>query len=165
MKIGEVEVFATANHPVFVVNKQEFVPFGEVVATDFVLSPSGITMPVHSVRSLKVPPQSVYNLEVEDFHTYYVAGADSENFFLVHNCNGAAGYADGAEKAAKQFVDSIFEQMREAFSDLETPEPLHGKNVWGLIKENLGDAFEEMLLGPAEHMEAFVNDLRHAKDD
>ena len=55
--------------------------------------------------------------------------------------------------------------MREGLKEPETPEILHGKQAWDLIQARLKDAWEDMILGPIEHVQGMVDDLRHAKDD
>jgi hypothetical protein len=74
----------TAEHPFYVVGRREFVPAGELTAGDVLLLACGGTAHVTDVQIERGPPRGVfttYNLDVADFHTYFVGGAG----VWVHN--------------------------------------------------------------------------------
>ena len=71
----------TANHP-FYVEGRGWVAAINIEAGDKLHTESGVVVTVTSVATEKLTkPIKVYNLEVEDFHTYYV----TEDGVLVHN--------------------------------------------------------------------------------
>ena len=71
----------TANHP-FYVEEKGWVAAAEIEAGDKLHTGNGEVVTVTSNRTEKLAkPIKVYNLEVEDFHTYYV----TEDEVLVHN--------------------------------------------------------------------------------
>jgi intein/homing endonuclease len=77
-------VTATDEHPFFVSGNGEWVDAEELEAGDLLLTPEGETVKVEAVRSY-TKTVKVYNLTVEEAHTYYVEAGDGE-FVLVHNC-------------------------------------------------------------------------------
>ncbi|CAM1378610.1 hypothetical protein FF3_00596 [Fretibacterium fastidiosum] len=71
---------ATTNHPFYVVGKG-WVAAGDLVVGDAIQALSGDAGVVTGLRLEKLEsPIPVYNLDVEDFHSYFVAGG-----VLVHN--------------------------------------------------------------------------------
>lgn len=71
-----VEIVGTGNHPVYVLRTNRFVPIADVRDGDSLLLSSGQQATVQAVRlsatSTLDQPFTTYNLEVEDFHTYFV---------------------------------------------------------------------------------------------
>ncbi|MEM6798175.1 MAG: polymorphic toxin-type HINT domain-containing protein [Planctomycetota bacterium] len=80
---GEAEpIGVTSNHPFWSVDRQGFVPAGELTVGETLDTLAGHTM-VMSI-SARGPPEPVYNLEVHSEHVYRVA----KSGVLVHNtCN------------------------------------------------------------------------------
>ena len=85
--IGEDVIDTTPNHP-FYIETYGFKPASELKAGDRVRLLNGTNAEIKSaVTERLVEPVKVYNFEVEDWHTYYVAGAG----VLVHNDKRANG--------------------------------------------------------------------------
>ncbi|MBR6627669.1 MAG: hypothetical protein IKL04_06820, partial [Lachnospiraceae bacterium] len=81
LQIGDTRIETTPTHP-FWVGGYGFKPAGELKAGDYVLSAEGELLHIDSVyRETPDEPVTVYNFEVEDWHTYYVSDAE----VLVHN--------------------------------------------------------------------------------
>ena len=75
------EIVCTAEHPFFVDGKG-FVPAKELKERDNLLLSDGSKVEIESLKTEHVEiPETTYNFEVKDFHTYYV----SHSNVLVHN--------------------------------------------------------------------------------
>ena len=115
----------TTNHPFYVENKG-WVAAGDLEVGDILVTADGDTVEVSDIAIEKLAePIIVYNLEVEDFHTYFVG----EFGVLVHNnCFDASS----------------------AFSDKKVP-PISGANVSNsrglnkIEKQNLFDIIEQII--------------------
>ncbi|MFD3739086.1 RHS repeat-associated core domain-containing protein [Streptomyces sp. NPDC058629] len=80
-------VSATEGHPFWVADSQEWVDAGQLKAGQWLQTSAGAWIQVVAVRAYG-EATTVYNLTVEDLHTYYVlAGATA---ILVHNCGTGA---------------------------------------------------------------------------
>ena len=81
------EIVCTAEHP-FYVDGKGFVPARELKERDNLLLSDGSKVEIDSLKTEHVEiPETTYNFEVKDFHTYYV----SHSNVLVHNvCEKAA---------------------------------------------------------------------------
>ena len=81
------EIVCTAEHPFYVEGKG-FVPARELKERDNLLLSDGSKVEIDSLKTEHVEiPETTYNFEVKDFHTYYV----SHSNVLVHNvCEKAA---------------------------------------------------------------------------
>ena len=81
--INGEEIVTTETHP-FYVNNRGFVNAGELIVGDELLDVNGNVLLVENFDvELTDEPVTVYNFQVEDFHTYYVG----ECRLLVHNAN------------------------------------------------------------------------------
>ena len=81
--INKEEIIATETHPFYVKNKG-FINAGNLKVGDELLDVNGNSLYVDKITvELTEKPTTVYNFQVEDFHTYYVG----ENQILVHNSN------------------------------------------------------------------------------
>ena len=75
------EIICTAEHP-FYVDGKGFVPARELKERDNLLLSDGSKAEIESLKTEHVEiPETTYNFEVKDFHTYYV----SHSNVLVHN--------------------------------------------------------------------------------
>ena len=82
IRVANDTVTATPNHP-FRVAGRGWVEAGDLATGDTLcLADGGRTSVVSVIREKLSSPVDVYNLEVEDFHTYFVATAG----VWVHNC-------------------------------------------------------------------------------
>ena len=84
MAIDGEEIVTTETHP-FYVNDRGFVNAGELIVGDKLLDVNGNVLLVENFDvELTDEPTTVYNFQVENFHTYYVG----MNRNWVHNeCN------------------------------------------------------------------------------
>src|SRR4029077_6111068 len=74
----------TAEHPFFVVGKGCFVPAGELEPGEVFLSDDGQLVAVEKVHDTG-RSETVYNLHIADFHTYFVGGEDWGFSVWAHN--------------------------------------------------------------------------------
>ena len=75
------EIICTAEHPFYVVG-MGFVPAKDLSVKDKLLSSDNSVVEIDSITIERLTtPETTYNFEVEDFHTYYVG----ETTVLVHN--------------------------------------------------------------------------------
>ncbi|MEU6263196.1 polymorphic toxin-type HINT domain-containing protein [Saccharopolyspora shandongensis] len=76
---------ATDGHPFWVPEQHRWVKAGELVAGDQLQGPDGTQLQVVSTKTWTAL-QKVYNLTIDDTHTYHVLAADTP--VLVHNSGG-----------------------------------------------------------------------------
>jgi RHS repeat-associated protein len=81
---------ATEGHPFWVQSRNAWVEAGKLQVGDQVVTPTGALLAVVSVRDFTAY-QRVYNLSVDEVHTYFVATTGAP--VLVHNC-GPEGLID-----------------------------------------------------------------------
>ena len=80
--INSEEIITTVDHPFYVKN-QGFIKAGELIVGDELLDVNGNVLLVENFDvELTEKPVTVYNFQVEDFHTYHVSGFG----VLVHWC-------------------------------------------------------------------------------
>jgi hypothetical protein len=81
--VNDEEIITTPEHP-FYVPQKGWTNANELHKGDTLVLQSGKYVTVENIRQEKLEePITVYNFEVEDFHTYYVG----ESSVLVHNAN------------------------------------------------------------------------------
>ena len=93
------EIVCTAEHP-FYVDGKGFVPARELKERDNLLLSDGSKVEIESLKTEHVEiPETTYNFEVKDFHTYYV----SHSNVLVHNKCGVYLYRGGSDMTLKNY--------------------------------------------------------------
>lgn len=123
MTVQGETIDVTPNHPVYVVDREgrgSFVPVGILEVGDEILALGGEQLVVEDLQREEFSePITVYNLEVETDHNYYVSAAEgAPQDLLVHNCNGAKKLG----KHAKDFGEGVVTgALESAFGQL-TPE-------------------------------------------
>nr|WP_294490768.1 polymorphic toxin-type HINT domain-containing protein [uncultured Anaerosporobacter sp.] len=94
ISIQDEVICTTMNHP-FYVKGQGFVSAGKLSIGDEIMNASGGSYPVECIE-FEEKQETVYNFQVEDYHTYYVG----EGSVLVHNdCPESGGSNGNYEKA------------------------------------------------------------------
>ena len=89
------EIVTTETHP-FYVKDCGFVGAGKLQAGEHLLNANGKELLIEEFWSECLDePETVYNFQVEDFHTYHVG----EQFVLVHNASSKYATAQEFEKA------------------------------------------------------------------
>ena len=105
-----IELGVTAEHPFYVINKG-WVPIGDMKIGDACVTDKGESAILISRR--KVPGRvKVYNLEVEDCHTYFVGSLDCA--LLVHN----KVRPDGTPDPEKVILGNSFSEKRENIKNM-----------------------------------------------
>ena len=101
LTVNGEEIVTTVDHPFYVKN-QGFVKAGELIVGDELLDVNGNVLLVENFDvELTEKPVTVYNFQVEDFHTYHVSGFS----VLVHNASDL--YARGSfRRSARQKAES-----------------------------------------------------------
>ena len=80
--VNEQDIVCTAGHPFYVADLETFVPAKDLKVGQSVLLADGTCAVIEEIRVQKLRmPETTYNFEVEDYHTYYV----SDDKVLVHN--------------------------------------------------------------------------------
>ena len=88
--INSEEIITTETHPFFVKN-QGFIKAGELAIGDELLdSNKNILLVENFDVELTGKPVTVYNFQVEDYHTYHVSGLG----VLVHNAGDCSNLKD-----------------------------------------------------------------------
>ena len=83
LTVNGEEIVTTVDHPFYVKN-QGYIEAGELIVGDELLDVNGNVLLVENFAvELTDEPTTVYNFQVEDFHTYYVG----KNGILVHNAD------------------------------------------------------------------------------
>ena len=83
LTVNGEEIVTTVDHPFYIKN-QGFIKAGELIVGDELLDVNGNVLLVENFAvELTDEPTTVYNFQVEDFHTYYVG----KNGILVHNAD------------------------------------------------------------------------------
>jgi hypothetical protein len=110
--IGGGTLSCTPEHPFYVVGRG-WASAGELEAGDEVALRSGGAALVGSVRhETLAEPATVYNLEVEGWHTYYVGDAG----VLVHNmCGGADALDDILDDVVDDVLDDFVDDVVDDF--------------------------------------------------
>ena len=106
LTVNGEEIVTTVDHPFYVKN-QGFIKAGELIVGDELLDVNGNVLLVENFDvELTEKPVTVYNFQVEDFHTYYVG----ENCVWVHNAECGGSY-EKVRKLNKE--DNLGKQRRE----------------------------------------------------
>ena len=117
--INGEEIITTETHP-FYVKDRGFVDAGELLVGDSLLDVHGNVLLIEDIQ-IEYPqePTTVYNFQVEDFHTYYVG----EQFVLVHN---AGDIYSRPSKFRKGIREKVWNDAKEATPDGVVRDPLTG---------------------------------------
>ena len=100
-------ITTTWNHP-FYVEEKGFVPAGELQIGDRMVGVDGESYAIDNYQEEIVEtPETVYNFQVEDYHTYYVGSAG----VLVHNadCGKSKVLDDEGGKKTNSIMDEVFD--------------------------------------------------------
>ena len=97
--VNEQDIVCTAGHPFYVADLETFVTANDLKVGQNVLLADGTCAVIEEIRVQKLrAPETTYNFEVEDYHTYYV----SDDKVLVHNmCVEADFYRGGNDMTLK----------------------------------------------------------------
>ena len=120
--INSEEIVTTETHP-FYVNDRGFVNAGELAIGDELLNSNCNVLLIenHSVE-LTDEPTTLYNFQVEDFHTYYVGSFR----ILVHNPGDAYKRPSGYRKGVR---DKTWEEAKANSPDGIVRDPKTGKPI------------------------------------
>jgi hypothetical protein len=81
---GNQTITTSPGHPFYSVTRRAWVGAGELQVGELLRNFRGGTTPVQAVSQPRYGMIEMYNLEVEDFHTFYVGRSESDGI-LVHN--------------------------------------------------------------------------------
>ena len=118
MAINGEEIVTTVDHPFYVKN-QGFIKAGELIVGDELLDVNGNVLLVEKFNvELTDKPTTVYNFQVEDYHTYHVSGFG----VLVHNADDTYSRLRkvSTDAKAKKAVNSV---------DGKKTDPIYGYEV------------------------------------
>ena len=104
--INGEEIITTETHP-FYVKDRGFVDAGELLVGDSLLDVHGNVLLIEDIQ-IEYPeePTTVYNFQVEDFHTYYVG----TNCIFVHNADCTIEFTNKSNLDEKEFKLQLSEQ-------------------------------------------------------
>ncbi|MFC7732212.1 polymorphic toxin-type HINT domain-containing protein [Actinomadura keratinilytica] len=128
---------ATANHPFWVADSQDWIDAGRLVFGDMLVTPDGRRAMVVGKR-LRRQRQQVFNLTVDGLHTFYVA-AGGDNL-LVHNCTNLDLHEEpprGQRPGPHQLGHTIKQHIDISDDDLiaHARDPRNTKGVAGRWKD------------------------------
>ena len=129
----------TKNHP-FYVKEKGFVEACELSKGDEIMNASGGSYPVERIE-FEDKEETVYNFQVEDYHTYYVG----ENSLLVHNAdcgNGSeagkgdseAGKRTNKDKGGTETINTLTDAQKSRLNSLENTINDHLTNFKGFTR-------------------------------
>ena len=110
--VNEQDIVCTAGHPFYVADLETFVPAKDLKVGQSVLLADGTCAVIEEIRVQKLrAPETTYNFEVEDYHTYYV----SDDKVLVHNkcIFDELGVTDFGEVGKKYTPGSLVDRLDE----------------------------------------------------
>ncbi|MET9659252.1 polymorphic toxin-type HINT domain-containing protein [Streptomyces sp. NPDC006510] len=85
-------ITATEGHPFWIPELHQWIEAGDLKAGQWLQTSAGIWVQITATKH-RVQSTRVYNLTVDDLHTYYVLAEATP--VLVHNCGGASTHAVG----------------------------------------------------------------------
>ena len=115
LTVNGEEIVTTVDHPFYVKN-QGFIKAGELIVGDELLDVNGNVLLVenHSVE-LTDEPVTVYNFQVEDFHTYDVG----ECGVWVHNAEGYSENLIPNKKDGLRRENKVQSELQEKYPESE----------------------------------------------
>ncbi len=139
--INGEKIVTTDNHP-FYVQGRGFIEAGSLLVGDKLISVNGedLTIEDYYIKLTK-EPVSVYNFQVEDFHTYHVGN----NIILVHNAG-----SNYAETPLPNFDKAEINPKKLTDYALNPDHPVGGnkarvfKSALGYDKNNAGELIEQI---------------------
>lgn len=125
---GDVSVLhTTQHHPFWNLTDQAWEDAGQLGRGDRLRSNAGQLVTVVSVRSF-TGVQWMYDLTVDDLHTYYVAAGDEP--VLVHNC--------GKWLSPKDFADDLARDVRNSYRGGATETGQHAAGLRAAVRDLRG---------------------------
>jgi hypothetical protein len=125
---GDVSVIhTTQHHPFWNLTDQAWEDAGQLDGGDRLRSNRGQVVTVVSVRSF-TGSQWMYDLTVDDLHTYYVAAGDEP--VLVHNC--------GKWMSPKDFADDLARDVRNSYRGGATETGQHAAGLRAAVRDLRG---------------------------
>ena len=115
---GQLQTLQTTDdHPFWSEQEREFLPAEELAVGDAVTGADGSSLILVSTRREDYPQGiDVYNFQVADFHTYFVAESDRSTPILVHNADYSPPNIAGLLPQPKTYADHhIFPQKFRAY--------------------------------------------------
>ncbi len=140
---GFGQIFISSDHTL--INEIEPLPENEVVATPY-YNRDGFTGAM--VKGIAYPAYTttVYNIEVEDYHTYFVGNAQ----ILVHNTNCG-------KTRLELMLESLGVDLKKASLRLD-PTRLSGQKIAVLGKKAFATAIKDLSMAQRKYMVALVDD-------
>ena len=92
---------SSPDHPYYSVSRGGYVPAGELQIGELLLNDQDRVVPVLAVGGTKLGMTELYNIEVEQFHNYYV-GQPGGRAVLVHNSASPGQYINTPAQVAKE---------------------------------------------------------------
>ncbi|WP_214107590.1 polymorphic toxin-type HINT domain-containing protein [Acrocarpospora catenulata] len=86
-------VTATEGHPIWVSDLGDWIPAEQLQPGTWLQTSAGTHVQIAAITRWTSPHQTVHNLTIADFHTYYVLAGSQE--ILVHNCGEQLDFAHG----------------------------------------------------------------------
>lgn len=101
----------TANHPMWSVDREDWIAAGQLAEGELMRGPQGDPLPIESIRPIP-GSETVYDITVRGLHSYYVVVGDVA--VLVHNCGVNKGLPRDFPSEATVNRSALFGSEREA---------------------------------------------------
>lgn len=89
--VGDLHIRATPGHQFYSVHRRGWVDAGSLVAGEYLQSEQGQVVSVTHVSPARFEPIDLYNVELEDFHTYFVGRPDGTSVWSHNGLEGGCG--------------------------------------------------------------------------
>ena len=137
------EIICTGEHPFYVASREKFITARELKVGETLLLSDDSCVIIEGIKVERLKkPETTYNFEVADYHTYYV----SESQVLVHNkCFDPTKNADYSVKYdAEGRTFKAYHQADGSYKDLFVAKDgyRHGGSKFKLLKEVSGSKLE-----------------------
>ena len=122
MFVNGEEIVCTGGHPFYVVGLDKFLPVRELKLYEKVLLSDGSCGTIDSIGiEALLKPETTYNFEVADYHTYYVG----ENSVCVHNANcGKSLYEKVADEMGYKKVKGQYSHGASIYTNSKAPKAM-----------------------------------------
>lgn len=139
LTISDEEIVTTDNHP-FYVQGRDFIEAGNLLVENKLVSVNGDDLTIEDYHiELTEEPVSVYNFQVEDFHTYFVGNCT----VWVHNNNKACPVPEPRKSEKHKTADG--EPLTYKSNSKHTPGQGGNRSDAGIEPRNSFELFEDSI--------------------
>jgi RHS repeat-associated protein len=161
---GDRVILTTAEHPFWIVGKG-WIDAHQIEKGDLVIGATGETTPITAIEG-PLPPATVYNLEIKDYHTYLVTGPLWGFSVWSHNNAGLDGVIPCAADSSAAPSSALLSQgQQSAIRKIDNTISGHLKpgpkgDISGTVSDMVGNPIPKPSGGYWDHVQEMQNTLR-----